>query len=67
MEIDRRHIELALWNAVDLDNYDSLRPLAYPDVRLVVICFAIDGPDSLDNIQEKVRARRIPSVLWDNL
>jgi GTPase SAR1 family protein len=30
-----------------------LRPLSYPDSHVILICFAIDSPDSLDNVQEK--------------
>ena len=33
-----------------------LRPLSYPDSHVILICFAIDSPDSLDNVQEKVSA-----------
>lgn len=32
-----------------------LRPLSYPDSHVILICYAIDSPDSLDNVQEKVR------------
>lgn len=35
-----------------------LRPLSYPDSHVILICFAIDSPDSLDNVQEKVRIRQ---------
>ncbi|CAN9361722.1 unnamed protein product [Alternaria alternata] len=28
-------------------------PLSYPDSHVILICFAIDSPDSLDNVQEK--------------
>lgn len=31
-----------------------LRPLSYPDSHVILICYAIDSPDSLDNVQEKV-------------
>ena len=31
-----------------------LRPLSYPDSHVILICFAIDDPDSLANVQEKV-------------
>jgi len=34
--------------------YDRLRPLSYPDSHIVLICFAVDSPDFLDNVQEKV-------------
>lgn len=38
-----------------LQDYDRLRPLSYPDSHVILICFAVDSPDSLDNVQEKVR------------
>lgn len=36
------------------EDYDRLRPLAYPDTHVVLICFSVDIPDSLDNVKEKV-------------
>ena len=38
------------------EDYDRLRPLSYPDSHVILICFAIDSPDSLDNVQEKVQS-----------
>jgi Ras homolog gene family, member A len=43
-----------LWDTAGLEDYDRLRPLSYPDAHVVLFCFAIDSPDSLDNIWEKV-------------
>jgi Ras family protein A len=53
IEIDDTLTELALWHAPCEDAYDRLRPLVYPDAHVVLICFSIDNPDSLDNIHEK--------------
>jgi GTPase SAR1 family protein len=39
--------------------HDRLRPLSYPDSHVILICFAVDSPDSLDNVQEKVRFAHI--------
>ena len=36
------------------EDYDRLRPLSYPDSHVILICFAVDSPDSLENVQEKV-------------
>ncbi len=47
-------MELALWDTAGQEDYDRLRPLSYPDSHVILICFAIDSPDSLDNVQEKV-------------
>ncbi|KAG8910441.1 GTP-binding protein Rho1 [Tulasnella sp. 419] len=53
VEVDGRHVELALWDTAGQEDYDRLRPLSYPDSHVVLICFSVDSPDSLDNVQEK--------------
>jgi Ras homolog gene family, member A len=54
VQVDGIHVELALWDTSGIEDYDNLRPLSYPDAHVVLICFAISSPDSLDNVQEKV-------------
>ncbi|TPX32406.1 hypothetical protein SmJEL517_g04449 [Synchytrium microbalum] len=51
--VDGKEIELALWDTAGQEDYDRLRPLSYPDSHVILICFAIDAPDSLENVQEK--------------
>ena len=46
-------VELALWDTAGQEDFDRLRPLSYPDTDVILMCFAIDMPDSLDNIAEK--------------
>lgn len=58
VDVDGKHVELALWDTAGQEDYDRLRPLSYPDSHVILICFAVDSPDSLDNVQEKVGARR---------
>jgi len=53
VEVDGNRVELALWDTAGQEDYDRLRPLSYPDSNVVLICFAVDSPDSLDNVQEK--------------
>ncbi|KAK5814821.1 P-loop containing nucleoside triphosphate hydrolase protein [Linnemannia elongata] len=53
VEVDGKHVELALWDTAGQEDYDRLRPLSYPDSHVILICFAIDSPDSLENVQEK--------------
>ena len=53
VEVDGKRIELALWDTAGQEDYDRLRPLSYPDSHVILICFAIDQPDSLDNVVEK--------------
>lgn len=50
---DGKLIELALWDTAGQEEYDRLRVLSYPEVNLLLICFAIDSPTSLDNVLDK--------------
>lgn len=56
IEIDGKRVELALWDTAGQEDYDRLRPLSYPDTNVVLMCFSIDQPDSLENIAEKVHS-----------
>jgi len=47
-------VELALWDTAGQEEYDRLRPLSYPETDLLFVCFAIDCPNSLENIMDKV-------------
>jgi len=53
IEVDGRPVELALWDTAGQEDYDRLRPLSYPDTDVVLMCFAINNPDSFDNVLEK--------------
>ncbi|GFQ90625.1 ras-like GTP-binding protein RHO [Trichonephila clavata] len=53
IEVDGRLVELALWDTAGQEDYDRLRPLSYPDTDVILMCFGIDNPDSLENISEK--------------
>merc|ERR550532_657925 len=34
-------------------NDHRLRPLSYPDTHVILLCFSIDSPDSLENIPDR--------------
>jgi small GTP-binding protein len=51
--VEDKKIELALWDTAGQEDYDRLRPLSYPDTNVLLICFSIDSPDSLENVPEK--------------
>jgi len=53
IEVEGRQVELALWDTAGQEDYDRLRPLSYPDTDVILMCFSIDSPDSLQNIPEK--------------
>lgn len=45
-------IELALWDTAGQEEYDRLRPLSYPDVDILLICFSLDNLISLQNVKD---------------
>ena len=49
-----KSVELALWDTAGQEEYDRLRPLSYPETDLLFVCFAIDCPNSLENVMDKV-------------
>eukprot|EP00041_Stephanoeca_diplocostata_P031926 m.1005878 g.1005878 ORF g.1005878 m.1005878 type:complete len:194 (+) comp24052_c1_seq7:262-843(+) len=51
--VDDKQVELALWDTAGQEDYDRLRPLSYPDTNVLIICFSVDSPDSLENVPEK--------------
>ncbi|XP_057650963.1 ras-like GTP-binding protein Rho1 [Diorhabda carinulata] len=53
IEVENQQITLALWDTAGEEDYDRLRPLSYSRTNVVLICFAIDFPDSLLNVKEK--------------
>lgn len=53
IEVDGKQVELALWDTAGQEDYDRLRPLSYPDTDVILMCYSIDNPDSLENISEK--------------
>ncbi|KAK5108991.1 hypothetical protein LTR62_007625 [Meristemomyces frigidus] len=46
-------VALALWDTAGQEEYDRLRPLSYPETDLLFVCFAIDCPNSLENVLDK--------------
>jgi len=72
MEVDGQTIELTLWDTAGQEDYDRLRPLSYPGSDVVVICFSVDRPESLNNVEGAWAAevkhfcRGVPVILVGN-
>ena len=58
IDYEGKSVEIALWDTSGAEDYDRLRPLSYPakdcDTDVLLICYSIVGPDTLDNVAEKV-------------
>ncbi|AOW02815.1 small GTPase superfamily [Yarrowia lipolytica] len=51
--VDGKSVALALWDTAGQEEYERLRPLAYADANVILIGFAVNVPDSLDNVAVK--------------
>ncbi|KAL3235104.1 GTP-binding protein RHO4 [Nakaseomyces bracarensis] len=45
-------IELALWDTAGQEEYNRLRPLSYTGADILMVCYAVDSQDSLDNVEK---------------
>ncbi|KAK7507873.1 hypothetical protein BaRGS_00000838 [Batillaria attramentaria] len=53
MEVDGKPVNLGLWDTSGLCDHDRIRPLAYPETSVFLVCFSIVSPASLENVQHK--------------
>ena len=44
-------MKLNLYDTAGQEDYDRLRPLAYVDTDIFLLCFSVINPNSLDNIE----------------
>ncbi|KAJ1563043.1 GTP-binding protein Rho1, partial [Nowakowskiella sp. JEL0078] len=51
--LDGIKVEVALWDTAGQEGYDRLRPLSYENSDIALVCYAIDSPDSLENVPIK--------------
>ncbi|KAH8556127.1 Rho2 GTPase [Umbelopsis sp. PMI_123] len=50
VQVDGKNVELALWDTAGQEEYDRIRIHSYPGANVVLISFAIDTKDSLENV-----------------
>ncbi|PVD31220.1 hypothetical protein C0Q70_06632 [Pomacea canaliculata] len=46
-----RKMQLTLQDCAGQETYDRMRPVAYADVHVILLCFSLDNPDSLVNAE----------------
>ncbi|KAF9467375.1 ras family-domain-containing protein [Collybia nuda] len=53
IRLDEKPVQLALWDTAGQEEYERLRPMSYSKSHVILIAFAIDTPDSLENVTTK--------------
>ncbi|KAH7335227.1 P-loop containing nucleoside triphosphate hydrolase protein [Rhizoctonia solani] len=53
VKVDDQMVELSLWDTAGQEDFDRLRSLSYADTHLVMLCFSVDNPISLENVESK--------------
>lgn len=48
-----RPISLGLWDTAGQETYDRLRPLAYPQTNVFLVCFSLVEKTSYENVRDK--------------
>ena len=56
--VDEREVNLEMWDTAAQEDYDRLRPLAYPQTDVFLVCFSVVDPSSFD---VKIRQSKINS------
>ncbi|XP_071451411.1 uncharacterized protein [Hetaerina americana] len=51
--VDKVSYKIGLFDTAGQDEYDTLRHFSYPGTDVFLVCFAIDYPKSLENLQHK--------------
>lgn len=54
VSVDKKLVEISLWDTAGQEHYDRLRPLSYPDTDILLVAFSVDSPESFDNVSERV-------------
>lgn len=52
--LERCYVDSNVWICSGSSDYDKMRPLSYPGTDCFVLCFALNNPESLTNVKEKV-------------
>ncbi|PFH52081.1 hypothetical protein AMATHDRAFT_2560 [Amanita thiersii Skay4041] len=53
IRLDEKPVQLALWDTAGQEDYERLRPMSYSKSHVILIAFALDTPDSLENVSTK--------------
>lgn len=63
------NVQLGIWDTAGQDDYEQMRPLAYPGTHVFLICFSLVSRSSFDNVEshwiKEVRnfSKEVPFIL----
>ena len=52
VKIDEKLYTVALFDTAGQESFDQLRPVAYPQTDIFLVCFSVVYPSSLQNVQK---------------
>ncbi|KAF9903880.1 GTP-binding protein Rho1 [Linnemannia zychae] len=53
VKMDGKQLSLSIFDTSDGEHYDRLRPLAYPQTHVFLLCFGIDSPYTFERVEDK--------------
>ncbi|XP_063729481.1 ras-like GTP-binding protein rhoA [Symsagittifera roscoffensis] len=53
IEVNHTTVDMTIHDTAGQEEYSQLRPFSYHSADICVICFSVDNPDSLDNIEDQ--------------
>ncbi|KAJ9092741.1 hypothetical protein QFC20_007275 [Naganishia adeliensis] len=53
LTVDGQVVDLSLWDTAGQEEFDRLRSLSYADTHVVMVCFSVERPESLENVEAK--------------
>ncbi|KAI5449435.1 Rho GTPase [Naganishia albida] len=53
VNVDGQVVDLSLWDTAGQEEFDRLRSLSYADTHVVMVCFSVERPESLENVEAK--------------
>jgi len=53
IKVEDAVIEMSLWDTAGQEDFDRLRSLSYAETHVIMLCFSVDNPVSLENVESK--------------